>query len=150
LAWITVLRKRDAFRKAFRQFDPAKIARFGDKDVARLLANEEIIRSRAKIQATIDGARAFLVMRDAGVDFSSWIWEFAGGKPIQNTGPVTTSSPLALAYSKELKQRGFKFIGPVIVYAWMQAVGIVNDHASDCFRRGLSVNSKRPSFPPRQ
>jgi len=134
LAWITVLRKRDAFLQAFQQFDPERVARFREKDVARLLNNEGIIRSRAKIEATINGARAFLAMRDAGTDFSSWV-ELAGGKPIQNTGPVPTSSPLAITFSKELKRRGFKFVGPVVVYAWMQAVGIVNDHAPDCFRR---------------
>ncbi len=135
LAWITVLRKRDAFRQAFQQFDPEKVARFTETDVAILLTNEGIIRSRAKIQATIDGARAFLAMRDAGVDFSRWVWDLAGGEPIQNTGPVPASSPLSATFSKELKRRGFKFVGPVIVYAWMQAVGIVNDHAPDCFRR---------------
>jgi DNA-3-methyladenine glycosylase I len=137
LAWITVLRKRENFRQAFRQFDPEKVARFTDDDIARLLNNDGIIRSRAKIQATIDGAKAFLAMRDAGLDFSLWGWDLAGGKPIQNTGPVPTSSPLALTFSRELKRRGFKFVGPVIVYAWMQAVGIVNDHAPDCFRREI-------------
>ena len=135
LAWITVLRKREAFRRAFRQFDPTKVARFGEKDIARLLNDDGIIRSRAKIQATIDGARAFLEMQNAGIDFSSWVWELVGGQPIQNTGPVPTSSPVATTVSKELKRRGFKFVGPVIVYAWMQSVGIVNDHATDCFRR---------------
>jgi DNA-3-methyladenine glycosylase I len=135
LAWITVLRKRDAFRQAFRQFDPEKVARFGEKDLVRLLSNDGIIRSRAKIEATIHGAQAFLAMREAGIDFSRWVWDLAGGEPIQNTGPVPTTSPLALTISKELKRRGFKFVGPVIVYAWMQAAGIVNDHASDCFRR---------------
>lgn len=137
LAWITVLRKRDSFRQAFQQFDPEKVARFTETDVAILLTNEGIIRSRAKIQATIDGARAFLAMHDAGVDFSPWVWDLAGGEPIQNTGPVPASSPLSEAFSKALKRRGFKFVGPVIVYAWMQAVGIVNDHAPDCFRRDL-------------
>jgi DNA-3-methyladenine glycosylase I len=135
LAWITVLRKREAFRKAFQQFDPVKVASFGEADVSRLLNDDGIIRSRAKIQATIDGARAFLTMQKAGIDFSQWVWGLAGGQPIQNTGPVPTSSPLSVTYSKELKRRGFKFVGPVIVYAWMQAVGVVNDHAPDCFRR---------------
>jgi DNA-3-methyladenine glycosylase I len=144
LAWITVLRKRDAFRKAFRQFDPVKVARFGEKDITRLLNDEGIIRSRAKIQATIDGARAFLTMRDQKLEFSHWVWELAGGQPIQNTGPVPTTSPLALTYSKELKRRGFKFVGPVIVYAWMQSAGIVNDHAPDCFRREFCLRQSRP------
>lgn len=135
LAWITVLRKREAFREAFQQFDPVKVARFDEADVHRLLSDAGIIRSRAKIQATIDGARAFLAMKKNGVDFSSWVWDLAGGEPIQNDGPVPTSSPLAVTLSKELKLRGFKFVGPVIVYAWMQSAGIVNDHSPQCFRR---------------
>lgn len=144
LSWITVLRKREAFRKAFRQFDPSKVARFGEKEVEKLLGDAGIIRSRAKIQATIGGAQAFLAMQKAGVDFSNWVWDLAGGQPIQNTGPVPTSSPLAVTYSKELKRHGFRFVGPVIVYAWMQAVGIVNDHAPDCFRRDYCRRSKNP------
>jgi DNA-3-methyladenine glycosylase I len=135
LSWITVLRKREAFRAAFRGFDPLKVARFTEKDIARLLQDEGIIRSRAKIVATIEGARIFLDMQKSSIDFSKWVWDLAGGKPIQNTGPVPASSPLAETISKELKRRGFKFVGPVIVYAWMQACGIVNDHSPDCFRR---------------
>lgn len=142
LAWIIVLRKRDAFRTAFQQFDPAKVARFGEREIAKLLENPGMIRSRAKIEATIGGARALLDMQQAGIDFSDWIWELAGGRPIQNTGPVPTSTPLAASISKELKRRGFKFVGPVIVYAWMQAIGIVNDHASDCFRRNVRARRK--------
>ena len=137
LAWITVLRKREAFRKAFRGFDPLKVSRFKEADIARLMHNPGIIRSRAKIEATIGGARGFLEMKKAGVDFSKWVWELAGGKPIQNTGPVPTQSELSLVFSKELKRRGFKFVGPVIVYAWMQAAGIVNDHAPECFLRNV-------------
>ena len=135
LAWIVILRKRDGFRKAFKDFDPVKVARFSESDMEHLLQNPGIVRSRAKIQATIDGARIFLAMQAAGEDFSEWVWKMAGGKPIQNRGPVPATTPLAEAISKELKKRGFKFAGPVIVYAWMQAVGIVNDHAADCFRR---------------
>ena len=141
LSWITVLRKRDAFRKAFRQFDPAKVARFKEVDIERLMQNPGIIRARAKIEATIAGARAFLEMKNAGIDFSKWVWELAGGSPIQNTGPVPAESPLSVTVSKELKRRGFKFVGPVIVYAWMQAAGIVNDHAPDCFRRSVCAKS---------
>ena len=143
LAWIVVLRKREAFRTAFRRFDPAKVARFGEKDIAQLLENPGIIRSRAKIEATIGGASIFLEMREAGIDFSHWVWEMAGGQPIQNSGPVPVSSPLAEKISKELKRHGFKFVGPVIVYAWMQAAGIVNDHAPDCFRRNTCARKKR-------
>jgi DNA-3-methyladenine glycosylase I len=142
LAWIIVLRKRDRFRKAFRQFDPVKVARFKEADVERLMGNPGIIRARAKIEATIQGARVYLEMKNSGIDFSSWAWELAGGKPIQNTGPVPAESALSLTMSKELKRRGFKFVGPVIVYAWMQAAGIVNDHSPDCFRRNVGAKHK--------
>jgi DNA-3-methyladenine glycosylase I len=134
LSWITVLRKREAFRKAFKGFDPAKVARFGEADIARLLQDPGIIRSRAKIQATIDAARIYLAMEKAGEDFSSFLWGMAGGKPVRNEGPVPAQTALSEAMSKELKRRGFKFVGPVIVYAFMQAAGMVNDHSASCFR----------------
>jgi DNA-3-methyladenine glycosylase I len=137
LAWIVILRKRDAFRKAFKNFDPVKVARFTDVDIERLLADPGIVRSRAKIEATINGARIYLAMRAAGEDFSAYAWNFVGGKPIQNSGDVAANSPLSVEISKDLKQRGFKFVGPTIVYAWMQAVGMVNDHAPQCFRREI-------------
>ena len=142
LAWITVLRKREAFRAAFKDFDPAKVARFGEKEITKLLADPGIIRSRAKIEATIAGARIYLEMRKSGIEFSDWVWGFVDGKPIQNSGPVPASTPLSENISRELKRRGFKFVGPTIVYAWMQACGLVNDHAPDCFLRG-SVGTKR-------
>ena len=135
LSWITVLRKREAFRKAFRGFEPAKVARFGEREIVRLLENPEIIRSRAKIEATIAGARIYVAMQEAGEDFSQFVWDFVDGQPIQNKGGIPASTPLSEKISKELKKRGFKFVGPVITYAWMQAVGIVNDHEPDCFRR---------------
>lgn len=135
LSWITILRKRETFRKAFKSFDPTKVARFKEADIARLLQDPGIIRSRAKVQATIQGAHIYLDMQSAGEDFSKWVWGMAGGKPIQGTGQGVSSSPLSEEISKALKKRGFKFVGPVIVYAWMQAVGMVNDHAQDCFRR---------------
>ena len=137
LSWSIILRKRDAFRKAFRGFDPKTVARFDDAKIAKLLEDPGIIRSRAKIEAAIGGARAYLDMQKGGEDFSDFIWNFAGGKPIQNTGPLPTESELSRQFSKEFKRRGFKFVGPVIVYSWMQAVGVVNDHAPDCFRRHL-------------
>jgi DNA-3-methyladenine glycosylase I len=143
LSWITVLRKREALRKAFRGFDPKKVARFGEKEIQRLLQNPGIIRSRAKIEAAIGGAQAYLAMQKAGLDFSTWVWELAGGQPIQNHGPLPASSPLSETISTELKKRGFKFVGPVIVYAWMQAAGIVNDHAEDCFRRKVVSRMRR-------
>ncbi|UWZ84773.1 DNA-3-methyladenine glycosylase I [Occallatibacter riparius] len=135
LAWITVLRKRDAFRKAFKGFDPAKVAKFTEADIERLLGDPGIIRSRAKILATIQGARIFTEMKKSGQDFGAWLWGITGGKPIQTETPYPTQTPLAVEMSKELKKRGFKFVGPVIVYAFMQAAGMVNDHAPECFRR---------------
>ena len=141
LSWAIILRKRDAFRRAFKNFDPKAVARFKERDVARLLEDPGIVRSRAKIEATIGGARAYLAMRDAGEDFSGFVWNLAGGKPIQNSGDVPAKTPLSEEISKALKKRGFKFVGPVIVYAWMQAVGIVNDHAAGCFRRKQPLES---------
>jgi len=146
LSWTIILRKRDAFRKAFKRFNPKLVARFAEPDVARLLNDPGIVRSRAKIEATIGGARAYLTMQKAGEDFSGFIWTLAGGKPIQNSGEVPTKTPLSEELSKALRERGFKFVGPVIVYAWMQAVGIVNDHAANCFRRKVvrSLAQGRP------
>ena len=135
LAWIIVLRKREAFRKAFAGFDPKKVARYREREIVRLMADPGIIRARAKIEATIGNARAYLAMQAAGEDFSTWVWGQVGGQPIVNLGPIQTQSPLSLQMSKALKKRGFKFVGPVIVYAWMQAVGIVDDHEPGCFRR---------------
>ncbi len=135
LSWSIILRKRDAFRKAFKGFDPVKVSRFTDADVERLLENEGIVRSRAKILAAIGNARAYLAMQKAGEDFSTYVWTMAGGHAIQNTGPVPTRSALSEEMSKALKKRGFKFVGPVIVYAWLQATGVINDHAPKCFRR---------------
>jgi DNA-3-methyladenine glycosylase I len=148
LSWLTVLRKREAFQAAFHQFDPSKVARFDDADIDRLMADPRIIRARAKIQATIQGARIYLSMREAGLPFASFVWDLAGGKPIQNTGPIQPSNALSERISKDLKQRGFKFVGPVIVYAWLQAAGIVNDHAEECFRRKVCERKaqKAPQF----
>ena len=138
LAWIIVLRKRDAFRKAFKGFDPSKVARFKETDIERLLQNPAIIRSRAKIEATIQAARIYLEMQKAGEDFDPFLWGIVGGKPIRNEGPVPAQTPLAVEMSKQLKKRGFKFVGPVIVYAFMQAAGMVNDHSPTCFRRNTA------------
>jgi DNA-3-methyladenine glycosylase I len=134
LSWLTVLRKRDALRKAFKGFDPAVVARFKEADVERLLANADIIRSRAKIEATIAGARAYLKMAKDGEDFATFAWGLVGGKPIQRKGEILAKTPLSEKAAIELKKRGFKFVGPVIVYAWMQAVGMVNDHLTCCDR----------------
>jgi len=147
LSWITVLRKRDAFRRAFRGFDPVKVARLGQKDIARLLEDPGIIRSRAKIEATIGGAREYRAMEQSGLKFADFAWSFVDGKAIQGRGPVPASTPLSERVSKELKRRGFKFVGPTIVYAWMQAVGMVNDHAEGCFRRGVCAKLARRESP---
>ena len=136
LSWAIILRKRDAFREAFAGFDPDVVARFTSKDVERLLANPGIVRARAKIDATITGAKIFCAMRESGEDFAAFCWSFVDGRPVTGDGlsfPVTT--PLAEQISKTLKRRGFKFVGPTIVHAWMQAVGLVNDHSAACFRR---------------
>jgi DNA-3-methyladenine glycosylase I len=136
LAWITVLRKRAAFREAFAEFDPARVARFGERDVPRLLGNPGIIRARAKIEATIAGARIYCDMLERGEDFAEMCWSFTDGKPKRGDGKTfPASTELSALISKDFKRRGFKFVGPTIVYAWMQAVGIVNDHVSGCFRR---------------
>src|SRR6201992_3469269 len=136
LAWITVLRKREAFRKGFKGFDPKKVAKFGERDVERLLGDAGIIRSRSKIEATIGNARLYLEMEKAGEDFAEFCWDFVDGEPLRGDGiEIPAKTPLSEAFSKELKRRGFKFVGPTIVYAWMQAVGLVNDHSADCFRR---------------
>jgi DNA-3-methyladenine glycosylase I len=138
LAWITILRKREGIRDAFHGFDPEKVARYGEADVERLLADPRIIRSRAKIASAVKGARIWLEMRDRGEDFSGWLWSFVGGQPIQSAWPDSAARPVATpeseAMAKALKQRGFTFCGPVIVYAFMQAVGMVNDHGVECFR----------------
>lgn len=136
LSWITVLRKREAFRKAFKGFDPAKVARFTEKEIERLLADPGIIRARAKIEATIAAAKIYVEMEKRGESFAEFCWSFTDGKVLKGDGKsVPAQTPLSEQISKELKRRGFKFVGPTIVYAWMQAVGIVNDHATHCFRR---------------
>jgi len=136
LAWIIILRKRDAFRKAFAGFDPKKVARFGKTDIKRLMNDAGIVRARAKIDATIGGAKIFMEMEKAGESFDDFCWSFTEGKVVKGNGrTVMASTPLSETISKEMKRRGFKFVGPTIVYAWMQAVGIVNDHSRKCFRR---------------
>jgi DNA-3-methyladenine glycosylase I len=147
LSWSIILRKREGFRRAFKGFDPKKVARFGETDIARLMADEGIVRARAKIEATIAGARIYCDMEKAGDGFAEWVWGMVGGKAIQDSwdqsGPIPGKTELSERVSKELKKRGFKFVGPVIVYAWMQAAGIVNDHAVECFRRKAVVGLGR-------
>jgi DNA-3-methyladenine glycosylase I len=135
LSWAIILRKREGFRKAFRKFDPAKVARLTEADVEKLLQDEGIVRHRAKIEATIGNAKAFMAMEKTGEDFAKWAWGMVGGKPVVHHGPRVTKTDLAEQISKELKKRGFKFVGAVTIYSWMQACGLVNDHDVKCFRR---------------
>lgn len=138
LSWITILRKRDNYRAAFDGFDPARVARYDDAKVAELLANSGIVRNRAKINAAISNARAFLAVQDEFGSFDSYLWGFVDGKPIQNRWQTLAEIPaeteLSRQLSKDLQKRGFKFVGPTICYATMQAIGMVNDHTVDCFR----------------
>jgi len=143
LSWEIILRKREAFREAFAGFEPQSVADFGHQDIERLMGNAGIVRARAKIEATIRGAQIFLEMQARGESFSDYCWSFTDGQPLQGTGDATQTE-LSGQVSKDLKRRGFKFVGPTIVYAWMQAVGIVNDHATSCFRR-KQVMAKRGS-----
>ncbi len=147
LSWITILRKRDAFRAAFDGFDPARVARYGEADVARILADPGVVRHRGKIEATIGNARAWEEIEAEG-GFDRFLWEFLDGRPLQNgfasMAEVPAETPLSKEISKALKARGFKFCGPTIVYAFMQAVGMVNDHLVDCPRHGAcAALSKR-------
>jgi DNA-3-methyladenine glycosylase I len=148
LAWITILRKREAFRAAFADFDPDRVARFGDADRARLMADPGIVRSGAKIDAAIAGARVFVDMRQRGEDFAAFLWNLAGGAPAQNRWTAVTgvpaSTPASVEMARALKAKGFKFCGPVIVYAFMQAVGMVNDHVTGCFRHAEVAAMARP------
>jgi DNA-3-methyladenine glycosylase I len=135
LSWITILRKRDNFRKAFHGFDAARIARYGDKDKARLMADAGIVRNRLKIEATIDNARALLKLQER-TSLAAFIWDLAGGKPQINTHrtfkAIPAETPTSKAISKALKKEGFRFVGPTTVYAFMQSTGMVNDHLVDC------------------
>jgi len=136
LAWSIILRKRQGFRKAFAGFNPKKVAKFGKADIDRLMGDAGIVRAGAKIDATIRGAQIYGEMEKQGESFSDFCWSFTNGKVIKNDGRGwVATSPLSEQISKEMKRRGFKFVGPTIVYAWMQAVGIVNDHSAGCFRR---------------
>ena len=143
LAWITILKKREGYRRAFLGFDPAKVAKMTARDRARLSKDEGIVRNRAKIAATVDNAKAFLeVQRERGT-FDAYLWSFVDGAPVRarrrSMKDVPATTPLALAISKDLSRRGFRFVGPTIVYAFLQAVGVVDDHVDGCFRRALKA-----------
>ena len=138
LAWITILRKRDAYRRAFAGFDPAKVARYGARDAKRLLADAGIVRNRLKIESAIRNARAFLDVQEEFGSFDAYQWRFVDGRPIVNRwrslAEIPPRTPMSDAFSKDLKARGFSFVGSTIVYAHAQAVGMVNDHLAGCFR----------------
>ena len=147
LSWITILRKRDAFREAFEGFDPNVIAEWGEGDVQRLLGNAGIVRHRGKIEAAISNARAWQVIEQEQ-GFDTYLWGFMGGEPLQtrfkSMSDVPPETPLSKQISKDLKRRGFKFCGPTIVYAFMEAVGMVNDHIVTCHRHEDVAKMKRP------
>jgi DNA-3-methyladenine glycosylase I len=145
LSWETILRKRDGYRAAFAKFDPAKVARFGEREVKKLMGNAEIVRNQAKNRSAIGNARALLAIAREHGSFAAYLWHFVNGRPVVNTrkgGSVPAQTPLSDAISRDLKKRGMRFVGPTIVYAFMQAVGLVNDHSLDCFRyRELKLSS---------
>jgi DNA-3-methyladenine glycosylase I len=138
LSWSTILNKRAGYRKAFAEFDPVKVARFTKKRVEKLLRDPSIVRNRLKVESAVSNAQAFLDVQEEFGSFSDYIWQFVGGKPIQNKfkrdRDVPATSPESDALSKDLKKRGFRFVGSTIVYAHMQATGLVNDHVTGCFR----------------
>lgn len=138
LSWSTILKKRDNYRRAFDNFDPEKVAAYGEGKIAELLADPGIVRNRLKINAAILNARAFFAVKEEFGSFNDYIWRFVGGKPILNAwkklGEIPAQTAESEAMSKELKKHGFRFVGPTICYAFMQAVGMVNDHVVDCFR----------------
>lgn len=152
LSWITILRKRDNFRHAFDRFDPERIARYGEADVARLMADPGIVRNRLKIEATIDNARAYLKLAETEA-FASFVWGFLPDGPILNRNEsikeVPASTDISVRISKALKARGFRFVGPTTVYAFMQSVGMVNDHLISCHRHTACAELQRKFQPPR-
>ena len=138
LSWATILRKREGYREAFAGFDPEPVARFKARDIERLMKDTGVVRNRMKIEAAIANARATLDVRDELGSLDSYLWSFVDGRPIKNRwkrlGELPAETPASKAMSKDLKKRGFRFVGPTICYAFMQAVGMVNDHATTCFR----------------
>ncbi|HET9489221.1 MAG TPA: DNA-3-methyladenine glycosylase I [Methylomirabilota bacterium] len=149
LSWSTILRKREAYRRAFARFEPTAVARFTARDVRRLLADEGIVRNRLKIESTITNARAFLAVRREQGRFADYLWGFVGGQPIQNRWralrQVPAETDASRALSRDLIRQGFRFVGPTICYAFMQAAGLVNDHLTGCFRWAELAGAGRPS-----
>lgn len=140
LSWDTILKKRDEYRRAFAEFDPQKVARYNRKSVARLLANPGLVRNRLKVESAVTNARSFLAVQEQFGSFDRYVWRFVDGCPKRNSWKpherLPASTPESDALSKDLKQRGFRFVGTTICYAFMQATGLVNDHTTDCFRYG--------------
>jgi len=138
LSWITILKRREAYRDAFDQFDPEKVASYDEAKIGKLLQRSDLIRNKLKIRSAVTNAQAFLKVQEEFGSFDQYIWSFVDGKPIQNKweklSEIPAQTPLSLKISRDLKKRGFKFVGPTIVYAHMQATGMVNDHLVDCFR----------------
>lgn len=138
LSWITILKRREGYRQAFDQFDPKKVARYSPQKIEKLLANPDIIRNRLKIEAAVINAKCYLAVQKEFGSFANYLWQFVRGQPIQNRWThqkeVPAVTDLAKDIAKDLKKRGFKFVGPTIMYAFMQAVGMVNDHLTECFR----------------
>lgn len=147
LSWRTILRKREGYRAAFRGFDPRAVARFSERDVERLMGDAGIVRNRAKIRSAIGNARAFLEVQAECGSFDAFIWAFVDGKPLQNRvrgrGDIPARTELSDRLSAELRRRGFSFVGSTIVYAFMQASGLVNDHVATCFRRAAVARLRR-------
>jgi len=140
LSWLTILKRRQGYLAAMNDLNPDAIARYTEQDISRLLLNRGIIRNRRKLESAVINARAFLAMQDKGEDFSEWLWSWVEGHPIvnhwKNLSEIPPVTPLSETISLELKQRGFTFVGPTIIYAYMQSAGLVNDHLVDCYRHG--------------
>ncbi|MDR0670600.1 MAG: DNA-3-methyladenine glycosylase I [Treponema sp.] len=139
LSWLTILRRREAYRDAFDGMDPEKIARYGDRDISRLMGDQRIIRNHRKIVSAIENARAYLALMDGPRNFSAWLWDHVDGEPVINhfdsMSQIPASTPLSEGISKELKKMGFSFAGPTIMYAFLQSAGLVNDHLTGCYLR---------------
>ena len=142
LSWTTILRKREGYRRCFEEFEPERVAAFGDADVQRLLDDPAIVRHRGKIESTVGNARALLAVAEEFGSFDQYVWQFVGGRPIvgdwRALGDLPSSTPESIALGKDLKRRGFRFVGPTTVYAYLQAAGLVDDHVLTCFRRSAT------------
>lgn len=148
LSWITILKRRDGYRAAFDNMEPESIAHWTNKDIERVMLDSRIIRNKMKIESVVRNAKSYLKMADRGIDFSNWLWDWVDGKPIVNNfktlDEVPASTPLSEKICRELKSKGFNFVGPTIIYAFMQAAGLVNDHLTSCCRHDEIIRSGLP------